>query len=225
MSVVIAKRTKNGFILGADSGCFRDQERSRAEKVFKLEYCDDVYVGGVGTLGEIQLVRYMENLIDPNAVKRNQLDIKSILTYTVPSLKKQLAKAQGLGSDKVFDKWDSEIIIVRHDKAFWIDSTFCVKEIDEFCAIGAPEDFCKGAYKVLLEHPYKKNTKGLYRYENIPDEKLVVELIKMTFDITIYTFYPILYINTATDKEFQIIRGGIVEFPPEQAESDSNDNR
>ena len=218
MSVVIAKKYKNGFILAADSGCFKDQERTRAEKVFKLDYSDDIFIGGVGTLKEVQLVKYMDSLIDPNAVKRDQLDMKSIITYTVPSLRKQLAKSLGMG-DKMVDKWSSEIIIVRKDKAFSIDSDFCVKEIEDFEAIGAPEDFCKGAYRVLLEHPYKKNTKGLYRYETIPEEKRVVELIKITIDITIYTLYPIRYVNTSTDKDFQIVYGGIVEFPPEGLQS------
>ena len=217
MSVVIAKKYKNGFILAADSGCFKDQERGEAEKIFKLDYSDDTYVGGVGTLAEVQKIKYLENLIDPNAIKRDLLDEKSIITYTVPSLRKQLAKL--LGSGKPLDRWDSEIIIVRKDKAFLISFDFSVQEIKDFEVIGAPESFCKGAYATLLSNPFKvkRASKDLYRYETIAEEKLVVELIKMTFKQTIYTFYPIKYINTVLDRkeQFQIVKGGIVEYPPE----------
>ncbi len=213
MSVVVAKRVKNGFIFGADSGCFEGQSRTEVEKIFKLHYYDDVYVGGVGALVDVQRIRYMENLIDPNAIKRDLLDEKSIITYTVPSLQKQLAKYAAKGEHT--EPWNSEIIIVRKDKAFAIGSDFAVTEIEDFKAIGAPEDFCKGAHRLLIDHPYKKENGKPYRYYSIPEERAVVELIKMTFRDTIYTYYPIRYINTATDKDFQVIRGGLVEFPPE----------
>ena len=174
MSIVIAKRTKDGFVFGADSGCFKDQKRSVIEKIFKLDYYDDVYVGCVGFARDSQVIRYMENLIDPNAVKRDVLDIKSIVTYTVPSLKKQLSKATGDG--KPIDRWESECIIVRKDKAFLIEPDFSVEEIEDFKAIGAPEDFCTGAYNLLCKYPLKteRKEKGVYRYKTIKDEKIVV---------------------------------------------------
>lgn len=223
MSVVIAKKYKNGFILGADSGCFEGQTRTEAEKVFKLHYYDDVYIGGVGSLVDVQRIKYMENLIDPNAIKRDMVDEKSIITYTVPSLMKQLGKYASK-ANRDSELWSSEIIIVRKDKAFLVDSSFCVQEIKDFKAIGAPEDFCKGAHRLLLDHPYKKiNNNKSYRYYSIPEERSVIELIKMTFIDTIYTYYPIRYINTGlNDKEFQVIKGGLVEFPPEVGDSVDN---
>ena len=223
MSIVIAKKVKGGVILGADSGCFSGQKRTVVKKAFKLEYYEDVYVGGVGTLAEVERVEYMENLIDPNAIKRNQLDKKSIVQYAIPHLKKQLDGFIYKDKEEGCERWNSEIIIVRGDKAFAISSMFTVKEIDDFMAIGAPEDFCDGAYALLKDHPYKRSKDvTTYRYGSIPEERLVVELIKMTIEATIYTYYPIRYINTATDKDFQVIYGGFTEYDQEVVKDADN---
>ena len=100
--------------------------------------------------------------------------------------------------------WNSEIVVVYKDKAFLIDSDFCVVEIDDFAAIGAPQDFAYGAYAILKKFKTK--------IPKLTDFDLVKEIMKMTIEETIHVFYPIWMVDTSvSNADFIEFKGSIVE--------------
>lgn len=204
MSVIVAKRTKDGFILAGDSICCHGTERRNAIKIFKANRDGDVIIGGVGYLRDINIISTMDDLIDANAIRREELDYKSIVTYTVPALQKELKEVGRLVVENGILCWESVIIIAYKDKAFIISEDFTVQEISDFDSIGAPEEFAKGAYYVL-----KKYSKELNK---VSDWDIVKEIMKMVIEQTYQVFYPIRMIDTSKpNPEFVEIKGEIVE--------------
>lgn len=203
MSVIIAKKTDKGFIMAGDSQATCGTQRNTVTKIFKAKGEDELFIGGVGTLRDINVVSTITNLIDLNAMRRELFDISSIVTYTVPTLQKVLKEHGRLITQDGELGWNSSIIICYKDKAFEIGMNFEVMEIDDFCAIGAPQDFAYGAYSVLKKFDLKDLKLNNY--------SLVKEIMKMCIEETIHVFYPILIIDTSKEKDFKEIRGSIVE--------------
>lgn len=200
MSIVIAKRTKDGFIFGADSQCTRGNETEVTTKIFKSKRENDVYIGVVGSSRDCDLLKVATELLDVNAIRREELDEDSIILYTVPKIREILKKEDRYLIDKNEGScWNSHIIIVYKDKAFEIDHDFAVQEIDDFRAIGNPMYEARGAYEILK----RVNPK-------ISDTDMVKEIIAMTIDINNTVGYPIKLIDTGKGGDFTNIYGKVV---------------
>lgn len=195
MSVVIAKRTKNGFIFGADSQATRGHLKEGIDKIFKAYKEDNIYIGVVGSGRDCDLMKVMTEILDINAIRREQLTEESIISYTIPKIKEYLKKNDRHLIDKEGTAcWDSSIMIVYKDKAFEIASDFSVTEVEDFGVIGAPMLEATGAYKILKQ----TNSK-------LSDFDMTKEIIKMTIDINNTVDYPIRMIDTSKDKDFTVI--------------------
>jgi len=204
MSVIIAKKTKNGFIMAGDSQATLGTQRFSVTKIFKAKGEDELYIGGVGTLRDINILTTITNLIDLNAIRRETFDVSSIISYTIPTLQKALKEHGRLITDRDGSLcWGSSVLICYKDKAFEISSFFEVTEISNFAAIGSPQDFAYGAYSVLNKFDLGKL--------KLNDYNLVKEIMKMCIEETIHVFYPILIIDTSKDKDFTRIDGEIHE--------------
>lgn len=204
MSVIIAKKIKNGFVLAGDSQGTVGTHRTTVTKIFKAPKEENVFIGVVGRLRDANIVASVDSILDSNAIRRGNLDANSLVSYTVPELQKSLKEQGALSVDSGLLCWNSEIIIVYKDKAFLIDSDFCVIEIDDFAAIGAPQDFAYGAYAILKKFKSK--------LPKLSDFDLVKEIMKMTIEETIHVFYPIWMVDTSTtNADFIEFKGSIVE--------------
>lgn len=203
MSVIVAKKVKDGFIIAGDSQATSGDERSVVNKLFKAYKDDDVIIGVVGTLRDANIMMVCRNLIDSNVIRRDEVDILSIITYTVPTIKKAIKEAEHLVNDEGRIEWDSQILLIYKDKCFEIDSDFSVIEIDEFGAIGSPSKYAKGAYSLIKKYRDKID---------ITDRELVKEIVKMTIDKTVYVGYPIKILDNTVDDEFEVINGEIREI-------------
>lgn len=192
MSIVIAKKTKNGFIFGADSQGTCGSRKEIVKKIFKSDKEEGLYIGVVGRLRDCQILQVAENLLDVNAIRRETLDENSIISYTVPKLRELLKKEQREAVEKDgVTYWDSCIIIVYKDKAFEIDSDYTVTEVTDFKAIGSPQNFAAGSYEMLKETNSKMS-----------DYDIVKNIIKTTIAHNEYVGYPIYVIDTSKDTDF-----------------------
>lgn len=208
MSIVIAKRTKNGFVFGADSQCTRGHSTEEVTKIFKSKKEDDVYIGVVGSLRDCNILKTATELLDINAIRRDNLDEDSIILYTVPKIRKLLEDNGRQLADKEDGVcWNSHILIVYKDKAFEIDHDFTVAEIKDFSAIGNPMLEAKGAYEILR----RLNSK-------LSDYDMVKEIIAMTIDVNNTVSYPIRIIDTSKDTEFTEINATLVIEDPKGKE-------
>lgn len=208
MSIVIAKKTKNGFIFGADSQVTCGSRKGTTIKIFKSRKEEGMFIGVVGCLRDCQILEKVNDLLDVNAIRREELDEFSIIDYTVPKLMKELEKEHRLVAEKDGTiGWDSCTIIVYKDKAFKIDGDFTVEEIKDFAAIGSPQDFASGSYETLKELGTK-----------LSDRDLVKEIIRITIAHNNYVDFPIRIIDTSKDKDFTIINAKVsIEEPKKSA--------
>lgn len=188
MSVVVAKKTKDGFIMGCDSVVIRGQIRGQATKVFKHKSNSDIIIGVVGSLRDLNIVSSMNNILDPSDVRREMVDTDAIISHVILELKEQLKKEGRLCASKEGGECMlSSIMIAYKDKCWNIGGDFSVSEIEDFDAIGAPDEFALGAYEIISED------------EKITDKEKVIKVIKACIKRTIYVAYPILIAETTTD--------------------------
>lgn len=202
MSVVVAKRVKNGFIMAGDSQVTKGDEKDTVIKVFKSYKENEIYLGVVGSLRDSQILMTINGLLDPNAIRREELDLLSIISYTVPLIKKTMKENDRLYNEDGKLEWDSEVMILYKDKGYIIESDFSVIEIDEFDAIGSPRKFAKGSYE--LYNRYKDKIK-------VSDRQIVKDIVRITIEKTTYVGYPIRIADTSKNEDFEIIKGNLVE--------------
>ena len=203
MSVIVAKKVRDGYIVAGDSQATAGDEKNTVNKLFKAYKDDDVIIGVVGTLRDANIMMTVSGLLDPNAIRRDELDLLSIILYTVPAIKKAIKENEHAIIENGMLEWDSQIILLYKDKCFEIDSDFSVMEIDEFGAIGSPSKYAKGAYEMVKK--YRSMIKK-------SDREIVKDIVKMTIDKTAYVGYPIKVLDNTKDKEFEVIYGRYEEI-------------
>ena len=215
MSIVIAKKVKNGFILGADRYVTIGSMKGTTQKIFKARKENDMYIGVVGYLRDLQLLRTASDLLDVNAIRRENLTEDSIIEYTIPQIRKLMKDNDRYIVDKEGETgWNSHIIIAYKDKAFEITPHFVVREITDFTAIGSPQDFATGSYKILKD----TNSK-------LSDFDMVESIIETTIANNGYVGYPIDIIDTSKDIDFTVIDAEItIKKTPTTKKDEVNKN-
>ena len=203
MSVIVIKRIaeNKGFIVGADSQITTHGQRKKITpgcKLFHPDGNEDIVVGIVGSLRDANVIQVIEDLLDFNAIRRESLTLASIVNHTVDKIQQTLRKQGRLLSDQGQWVWDSSIIVAHKDKAFTIDSDFCVQEVEDFESIGAPSEYVHGA-KVMLDNFIK--SRKLATYE---PEEIVENSIRMTIELTNTVDYPIVMMDTENNKTWKI---------------------
>ena len=71
-------------------------------------------------------------------VFRGITDCRSVLEKVVPKMRNLLGRFERLKNDK---SWNNEMIIIKGNKLFSIDSYFCVSEIDAIESFGFSEEY------------------------------------------------------------------------------------
>lgn len=198
MSIVIAKKIDKGFIVASDSQITSDGQRRHIEpgcKLFHPNDQQDIIVGIVGSLRDANLLRVIDELLDYSSIHRDNLTLNSIINHTVKVIQEKLREQGRIVVSEGKWLWDSAIIVANKDKAFEISQDFCVQEIKDFTAIGAPEEYVYGAKAFMDSYGLKKA---------YSEEQFVVDLIKMTIKLTNTVDYPIVLMNTV-DNSTKII--------------------
>lgn len=186
MSVVVAKKIEDGFVIGADSMCTRGgQVREGAIKIFRCKQNEDIIIGVVGCLRDANILMAAEDLFNNSALRRDALDFDNMVTQTIPNLKELLKKDGRLLKSEEGEVMSSNILIAYKDKCYVIGGDFSLTQVEDFYSIGAPELMADGCYEMAK----------LCKI-NIDDEKLVENIIRTTIKKTIYVDYPIRIFNT-----------------------------
>lgn len=185
MSVVVAKKTKDGFIIGCDSIVTKGQVKDETTKIFRSKNNNDIVCGVVGSLRDLNILSTMPDLLDAMALRRGILDTDSIINYTIKNIKERLKDEGRLIAGKEGECMNSSCIIAYKDKCWSISQDFAVIEIDNFEVIGAPEEFALGAYEILVS-----------TQKSLSDKEIVIKVIDVCIKRTIYVDYPILIADT-----------------------------
>lgn len=191
MSVVVAKKTAKGFVVGCDTIVTHGQVKGNFTKIFRNKKNDDIICGVVGSVRDFNIFSVMDDILDAVAIRREILDTESVISSTIKKIKTTLKEEGRVGATKGDGEcMQSSIIIAYKDKCWVIDHDFSVMEVDDFAAIGAPSEFALGAYEVISE-----DTK-------MSDKDKAIKVIKACINKTIYVDYPI-YIASTEDKSFE----------------------
>lgn len=193
MSVVIAKKTKKGFVLGCDTIAIKGQMKNQATKIFRDKNDSDIICGVVGSLRDLNILSVTDDIIDGQAIRREIVDTDNMITSTVKNIKNKLKEEGRLYVDKeAGEVMQSSVIIAYKNKCWVIGHDFAVSEVDDFAAIGAPEEFASGAYEIIASN------------EIMSDEDKVTRIIEACIKRTIYVNYPICIAHT-DGKDIKVI--------------------
>ena len=103
------------------------------------------YIAGERFYVEMDRLRYADNLFT------QKINYQSLLSHTIPKMK-ELLTSYGLVKDR---SWENELLIIGKDKAYGIDSYFCVTEIEEFTMAGFRSDIMRGCLEFTKGMPAK----------------------------------------------------------------------
>ncbi len=192
MSVIVAKKEENRVIMACDTQVTHGQTKGSVTKIFKNKKNDNIICGVVGSLRDLNLLSSMEDLIDDFSIRRDLVDTDSIITNTIPKIKEFFKKEGRIVSTEDGDIMHSSFIISYKNSIWTIGGDFSVKEVDDFVAIGSPEEFAMGVYEAIKD-------------DNTSIEDKIVKIIDICIKKTIYVDYPIYMIDTEK-KEFKEIK-------------------
>lgn len=147
MSLVIAVRDKDRFVLGADKQVSTgDSKNHTSTKIWPLRDLPGAIMGGVGSARASQIIQYSD------IVDKNNLQAEPTTDFVVCSLAPTIAatlKASGVvigpGESGMCDMMPNAFIFAYKDKAWMIWNDLSVAEIDDYFAIGSGSDVAMGA--------------------------------------------------------------------------------
>ena len=94
---------------------------------FKVKGCDDCYVYLEDSTLSMDIFRYNDEIF------KDITDGNSIITNVIPKMKKLLNKYLRTIDSK---EWDSQMLIVKGDKAYVIGHYFTLCEVDDYACLG-----------------------------------------------------------------------------------------
>lgn len=143
MSVVVAIKTEEGFMLGADSQIIHSQVKENYnKKIMTLSEDSQLIGGGVGELSHIQVLEYIDELIPEIALYKDMVDTRLMYTYVYPVIKESLAAYNRLDEKGAIN---ATYILAYKDKAWIICSDGAIIEIVDTYAIGSGAEVALGS--------------------------------------------------------------------------------
>lgn len=193
MSVVVAYKDidRDRVIVGCDSQVTRGGYKSTLQnknnwKIFKPMDNENLIIGVVGDLRDINLLSLEKNLIDELTIIKGEVDFKYIVKTIVPKIFKILIDNKRIKiKDGVVDDMCSSVLFVYKNKIYGIYSDGAVIEYEDFCALGSGEQLAYGS---------------LNSYNGSDAQDAVVDAIKSSIKNDLYVKYPIILMNTLDDK-------------------------
>lgn len=186
MSVVVAIKDKDCVWVGCDSQVSYGYTKSTLElnkKIWKPEKENDVVMGVVGDVRDLNLLSTEESWIDELTNLKNEVNFKYIVRNLVPNIFKLFGKFGRLKTDRGIESINSNIIFASKDKLFSINGDGSVLESSDIVADGSGYRLCLGAWNSL------KN-------KNVPIKDKLIEVIKSACESDLYVNYPIIIMNT-----------------------------
>lgn len=139
--------TENGVTwMGGDSlaTSWYDGDVIQERKIFKLLDTSNAILGFSGSVRDLNILHYAENLID----KRDEPDIdhKYIVTKFIPSVSKLLGNNGRNISDKGINEFESYFLLAYKDKLWKIENNYAVlSHNNKYESIGCGCDYALGS--------------------------------------------------------------------------------
>lgn len=189
MSLVVAIKDGNRFILGADkqtSGW--NSKVHTATKIWQTEY-ENCCIGSVGTARGSQVIQHIKGLLDSAGFGKSELD-DTFIHLQLPRTLYETLKAHGVlvdEPDKPFYMPNAFFIAYR-DRCWKINQDLSVEEVEEYDAIGSGEEIAQGVIETSL----------IYNEKN--PFKIIGTAVDIAADKTLYVDHELEYATTIGDK-------------------------
>lgn len=190
MSLVIAIKDKNRFILGADKQVSQWNNKDHsATKVWYSEY-EGCCIGSVGYARASQIIQYIKGLLDSAGFGKENLD-DAFIHLQLPRTLYETLKAHGIIVDDPTQPFSlpNEFFIAYKDRCWKISQDLTVTEIEDYDAIGSGQDVALG----VIETSHMYNEKNPYR--------IITNAIDVAAEKTLYVDHEIEFVETASDKK------------------------
>lgn len=203
MSVVIAIKDKDRFILGSDKQVSAGNRKdSTGTKVWEVEGYDNCCMGGVGYARANQILQYIQSLIDRNSVDFKREGITS--AYVALALTETIwatLESRGMrcishpeeGMDLKF--LPNEFIFAYGDKCWVIHPDMSVTEVEDYVAIGSGEEVAIGNLdETIGQDPYTRIVKAI--------DKVADRTVYVNHDVD---FVATKYIKSDMEKQMKAL--------------------
>lgn len=186
MSVVVAMKSKNGVILGADSqitmgGVSKTSMCKSNYKVWHPNEYVNIVIGSVGAVRELNIIKSTKDLIEEVRYIKKDIDFEYIVNNLVSKMRKTVIDKKAVEDDKKPFRFNNNYIIAIDDKLYQIQNDCSVIEIDSYTAIGS------GSNEALA-----------CLHNNSGDaQESVVNAVKSAIKNDIYVGGPVIVTNTS----------------------------
>ena len=190
MSVVVAMKDGDRILVGCDSqitsGYTKSTLRSQV-KIWKPEDDKNIIMGHVGILRDANIVSTTEKWVDELTAVNNSVDFKYVVRNIVPKMFSELRDCGRLKYINSMQSMESEFIFTYKNNAYMIECNGCVREVEDFIAIGSGERLSLGAWNTIKK-------------QDVSAEEKLIYTIKAACENDIYVDYPIVIMNTKDDE-------------------------
>lgn len=159
MSLIVAVKHKDRFIIGADKQCSTGTNKDHsATKIWEDRDLPGVVMGGVGSVRATQIVQY-SNIIDLNCLPHGittEYITRSLVPEIITTLEQNGIQCIVSPDDKT-RVLPNVFLFAYEDKAWVIWNDLSVIEIEDYFAIGSGADVARGAlYATADKNPFER---------------------------------------------------------------------
>ena len=190
MSLVIAIKDKDRFILGADKQASGwNNKNHTATKIWFTEY-EGCCIGSVGYARASQVIQYIKGLLDNAGFGKDALD-DAFIHLQLPRTLYETLKAHGVIADMPDQTFTlpNAFFIAYKDRCWKIWEDLTVDEVEEYDAIGSGQDIALG----VIETSYMYNEKNPYQ--------IIANAIDIAAEKTLFVDHEIEFVETAPEKK------------------------
>ena len=190
MSLVIAMKDKNRFILGADKQVSQwNNKLHSATKVWYTEY-EGCCIGSVGYARASQVIQYIKGLLNAAGFGKAELD-DAFIHLQLPVTLYETLKLHGIIVDDPTQPFSlpNEFFIAYKDRCWKIGQDLTVIEVEDYDAIGSGQDIAMG----VIETSFMYNEKNPYQ--------IITNAIDVSAEKTLYVDHEIEFVETVPDKK------------------------
>ncbi len=191
MSLVVAIKDKDRFILGADKqASVWNSKTHNATKIWPTEY-EGCCMGSVGYARASQIIQFIKGLLDGVGFGKPELD-DAFIHLQLPRTIYETLKMHGAipeapeGSQFILP---NDFFIAYKDRCWKINQDLSVEEVEEYDAIGSGSEVALG----VIETSYMYKEKNPYQ--------IITNAIDIAAEKTLYVDHEVEFAETVPDKK------------------------
>ena len=190
MSLVVAIKDGNRFILGADKQASTYNNKVHtATKIWETEY-ENCCIGSVGYARASQVIQYIKGLLDNAGFGKAELD-DAFIHLQLPRTIYETLRVHGVIADDPMKEFvlPNAFFIAYKDRCWKINQDLSVEEVETYDAIGSGEDIAQGVIETALAYGEKNPYMVISHAIDIAAEK------------TLYVDHEIDFVETGHTKK------------------------